>query len=121
MGITRRLFLGAIPAGIALAAIPVAAAVPRWRMTTYAKRIPLCPVLYGDGEHDDADALEAALNGEEAVWSDLTPVGPSIEGKRFLIGRTITIREMKRSLINNYLFMTPEQRLAVLKFSGVRA
>lgn len=70
--------------------------------------LPAIPILYGDGIHDDAAALEVALNGGAVNWADGQPVGDVIHGMRFLCGSTITVKELRRSLISNFLIATPE-------------
>jgi len=70
--------------------------------------LPAIPILYGDGKHDDSAALEVALNGGEVNWADGKPVGETISGGRFLIGRTVHVKDLRRNFINNYVEMTPQ-------------
>jgi hypothetical protein len=49
-------------------------------------------VLYGDGIHDDTQALSAALTGERVRWADGRPVvGALVSGGAFLLSDTVRI------------------------------
>jgi len=46
-------------------------------------------ILYGDGEHDDADALQAWLDGKRVTYLDGSLVGDTVQGNRLLISKSI--------------------------------
>jgi hypothetical protein len=60
------------------------------------------PVLWGDGEHDDTEALNAWFRGETVVWAQTHEVvGSEIADRRFLLSSTVYIhggtdRKMER-------------------------
>lgn len=47
--------------------------------------------LYADGVHDDADALQAWLDGEDVYYANGEKVGSHLKGKTFLIRSSIDI------------------------------
>lgn len=86
--ISRRSFLRGIIAVSATAVI-----TPKLQSL---KLLDTCPILYSDGIHDDAPALNALLRREEVrIENDLVKVANgewcSISGGNFLINDTITI------------------------------
>jgi hypothetical protein len=49
-------------------------------------------VLYGDGIHDDTQALSAALTGKRVSWADGRPVvGALVSGGAFLLSDTVQV------------------------------
>jgi hypothetical protein len=60
------------------------------------------PVLWGDGEHDDTEALNAWFRGEPVVWAQTREaVGSEIADRSFLLSSTVYIhggtgRKMER-------------------------
>lgn len=94
----RRSFLGRFAAVAVTPAIPASAV---------AALLPVVPVLWGDGMHDDAHALEVALNGGNVNWADGRPVGATISNGRFLVGRTVDVTELRRNLIGNHFSRGP--------------
>lgn len=57
-------------------------------------------VLYGDGEHDDTDALQAWIEGGDVRWSNGGSVGNWIQGKRFIIsGNGLDLRRGTRKTL----------------------
>ena len=60
------------------------------------------PVLWGDGEHDDTEALNAWFRGENVVWAQThEAVGSEIADRSFLLSSTVYIhggtgRKMER-------------------------
>jgi len=96
--ITRRSFLRGIVAVSATAVI--------------ANKLPLpnCPILYSDGFHDDAPALNALLRGDEIkIESELVQITSgefcAIKGGNFLINNTVIFCN-KRTGISNSMFRT---------------
>jgi len=50
------------------------------------------PVLWGDGEHDDTEALNAWFRGETVVWAQThETVGSQIANRSFLLSSTVYI------------------------------
>jgi hypothetical protein len=57
-----------------------------------SKCTPAPPVLWGDGQHDDAAALNAWFRGETILWAQThLPVGSDIADHEFLLSSTIYI------------------------------
>jgi hypothetical protein len=80
--INRRSFI----AGVTSLATAIAIA-PR---VVFAKPTP---VLYGDGKHDDTEALQAWFDGDRVVYSDgAVAGGPTLANREFLISGPITLR-----------------------------
>jgi hypothetical protein len=52
-------------------------------------------VLYGDGTHDDAAAVQAFLDGEDVTWADGTEVGDKLSGHTFAVGVPIDLTPRK--------------------------
>lgn len=70
---------------VALASAPVQAADQQ-------RCVPAEIVLWGDGRHDDTNALNAWLHGENAIWGDSgAAVGTAITGRSFRLSSAIYI------------------------------
>ena len=89
MSITRRSFIGALIASAAAPAIIRAESL----MPIYVPQL----VLYGDGIHDDHDALQGLMDGRRvqdksgSVYADKDTGLFRVYGGRFLIGGTLIL------------------------------
>jgi len=53
---------------------------------------PAAVVLWGDGRHDDTQALNAWFGGREAIWGESgAPVGAAIAGHRFRLSSAVYV------------------------------
>ena len=50
-------------------------------------------VIYGDGKHDDTEAIQAYLNGEEVVW-------PTNKNSTFKITKALVLQKNGRSKVD---------------------
>lgn len=105
--LSRRLFLsGALSvAAAAVTNAPVLAGEP--------KAAPL-PILYGDGVHDDADALNALLSGRPFFCDNQYILASNGEGwvhlanGLFRIGKTIKVTRDYTTIVNTMFITTPD-------------
>jgi hypothetical protein len=67
-------------------------------------------VLWGDGRHDDTQALNAWLRGEDAIWADSgAPVGASIAGRSFRLSAAVYVRAGTGRTLDNFQMLWPER------------
>ena len=67
-------------------------------------------VLWGDGRHDDTRALNAWLNGADAVWADSgAPVGAAISGRSFRLSAAVYVRSGTGRVLDNFRMLWPER------------
>jgi len=67
----------------------------------FASTVKPALVVYGDGEHDDTDALQAYFDGSRKVVNqDGTPFEfPGAPGTRYRIGRALIVRDTARTAL----------------------
>ena len=67
-------------------------------------------ILWGDGRHDDAVALNAWLKGEDAVWGDTgRSVGPAIAGRVFRLSSAIYVVGGTGRVLHDFRLVFPER------------
>jgi hypothetical protein len=67
-------------------------------------------VLWGDGRHDDTQALNAWLRGDDAIWADSgKPVGASISGRSFRLSAAVYVRAGTGRTLENFRMLWPER------------
>jgi hypothetical protein len=67
-------------------------------------------VLWGDGRHDDTQALQAWLRGEDALWGDSgAPVGARILGHRFRLSAAIYVTAGAGRTLEDFRLFWPER------------
>lgn len=67
-------------------------------------------VLWGDGRHDDTQALNAWLRGEEVAWADSgEPVGAAISGHDFRLSAAIYVTAGSDRRLENFRLSWPER------------
>ncbi len=67
-------------------------------------------VLWGDGRHDDTQALNAWLRGEEVAWADSgEPVGAAISGHDFRLSAAIYVTAGGDRRLENFHLSWPER------------
>lgn len=97
----RRGFAGAL-AGATAALCAVAAIPAAWTR----------PVLYGDGVHDDTDALQALFDGHEVTdardWSVIRPASFALNRRAFRLSRTLNTSGPCSGSITNCVFRWAE-------------
>ena len=66
-------------------------------------------ILWGDGRHDDAVALNAWLLGEDAVWADTgKSVGAAIAGRSFRLASAIYVIGGTGRSLSDFRLLFPE-------------
>lgn len=67
-------------------------------------------VLWGDGRHDDTKALQAWLDGENALWGESSaPVGPTIAWHQFRLSTAIYVDSGTGRTLEHFRFSWPER------------
>ena len=67
-------------------------------------------ILWGDGRHDDTLALNAWLEGKDAVWAaDGAPVGAAIVGHSFRLSAAIYVAGGTRRSLEDFRLLWPER------------
>jgi len=67
-------------------------------------------VLWGDGRHDDAAALNAWFRGEAAVWADSgEPVGAAIAGRGFRLSEALYVPAGSGRSLSDFRMVWPER------------
>lgn len=67
-------------------------------------------VLWGDGQHDDTEALNAWLRGRPAIWaSDGSPVGNEIVGRTFRLSSAIYVNGGAERELRDFRLYWPER------------
>jgi hypothetical protein len=76
--------------------------------------LPKRYLLYGDGIHDDTEAMQAWADNKEVVWGNGEKV-KEIQNKRLLISGTIhfPIDTPLKLLINNHIFTNHNQYASI--------
>jgi len=65
-------------------------------------------VLWGDGRHDDTKALQAWLDGSNALWGDSgAPVGATIEWHAFRLSGPVYVAAGSGRTLENFRFSWP--------------
>lgn len=112
--IHRRTFLIGLGAALSAPAVVKADGLMRLRQTF--------PILWGDGVHDDAEALEAALNGRGARWRGrlLVPGAPvEIADGRFKLSRMIWLRDgANGNVLRNSPLFGPNNKSGCIRSSS---
>jgi hypothetical protein len=70
---------------------------------------PAVPILWGDGHHDDTEAMQAWGSGRPWRHADGTPGGKVISGKQLLLTAPIVVTSAGGHglrLVNNFLRYT---------------
>lgn len=104
MKLTRRGFLGLC------AAAGLAAAAATTRLADVVKDlVPQWLILYGDGEHDDTEALQALIDGKEVMRPDGELLSPgiatvSIQHMHFQVFKTLEFPERNVELPHSIEF-----------------
>lgn len=115
MSFTRRSFLGSL---LALSAAPAIV-----RADSLMKVVPMNGlVLWGDGIHDDAEALNALIHGEKVVRRDGAEFfrspegGVFLHGGTFLLGSTLVFPHAPDGHALSNLILTSKGQGPVLEF-----
>lgn len=88
---------------VAASAAPAAAAVPQHCIHPVV-------VLWGDGRHDDTKALQAWLDGKNALWGDSgAPVGATSDGHTFRLSAAIFVAAGSGRMLENFRLYWPER------------
>ena len=67
-------------------------------------------ILWGDGKHDDTHAMNAWLEGRDAIWADSgDPVGTAIFGRSFRLSAAIYVRAGTGRVLENFRMLWPER------------
>lgn len=78
-------------------------------------------VLWGDGRHDDTKALQAWLDGKDALWGESgAPVGATIARHDFRLSSAIYIEAGSGRTLDHFRFYWP-QRGEVVTGATIRA
>jgi hypothetical protein len=97
---------------VALSAFVLALA-PVWAMPARADEqrcVRTENILWGDGRHDDAVALNGWLKGEDAVWAATgEPVGTAIAGHNFRLSAAIYVIGGTARTLENFRLLFPER------------
>jgi hypothetical protein len=65
-------------------------------------------VLWGDGRHDDTKALQAWLDGRDALWGESgAPVGPTIAWREFRLSSAIYVEAGSDRMLEHFRFYWP--------------
>lgn len=91
--------------------IAVLAAAPPCRAAEDGKCGSRLYVLWGDGKHDDTQALNAWFRGDAVVWGDSgRTVGAQIAGRVFLLSSAIYISSGSDRRIEHFEFFWPQRQ-----------
>jgi hypothetical protein len=72
-------------------------------------------VLWGDGKHDDTEALAAWLRGADAVWATSgAPVGAAIAGHSFRLSEAVYVEAGTGRRLDDFRLLWPERGESVL-------
>jgi hypothetical protein len=86
------------------------AAVPPGAFAADQHCVPARVILWGDGRHDDSFALNAWLDGKEAIWADSgAPVGSTISGRRFRLSAAIYVQAGSGRVLRDFRLEWPER------------
>jgi hypothetical protein len=67
-------------------------------------------VLWGDGRHDDTQALNAWFHGHDAIWGDSgTPIGAVIAGRRFRLSSALLVPGGTGRILENFRLFWPRR------------
>lgn len=67
-------------------------------------------MLWGDGRHDDTAALNAWLDGGDAIWADAgTPVGAMISGRSFRLSSAIYVNAGTGRVLRDFRLIWPDR------------
>lgn len=92
----------------------LASSVPLFASPSFAAEPQRCVraeiVLWGDGRHDDTQALNAWLRGEDAVWADSgAAVGAAIAGRSFRLSQAVYVRAGTGRSLQDFRLLWPER------------
>jgi hypothetical protein len=72
--------------------------------------VPVEVILWGDGRHDDTQALNAWLRGADATWAASgQPVGAAIVGHQFRLSAAIYVTGGTGRKLSDFRMMWPER------------
>lgn len=72
--------------------------------------VPAGIVLWGDGRHDDTQALNAWFHGRNAIWGDSgAPVGAAIVGRRFRLSSALLVPGGTGRMLEKFRLFWPER------------
>jgi hypothetical protein len=72
--------------------------------------VPAAVVLWGDGRHDDTQALNAWFGGRNAIWGDSgAPVGATIAGRRFRLSSSLAVPGGSGRTLENFRLSWPSR------------
>jgi hypothetical protein len=67
-------------------------------------------ILWGDGKHDDTLALNAWLEGRDAIWADTGDrVGAAISGRSFRLSAAVYVRAGTGRVLDDFRLEWPER------------
>jgi hypothetical protein len=67
-------------------------------------------VLWGDGRHDDTEALNAWFQGKDAIWGeDGAPVGAAIVGRSFRLSAAVYVPSGTGRTLADFRMVWPER------------
>jgi hypothetical protein len=76
--------------------------------------VPPAVVLWGDGRHDDTKALQAWLDGKDALWGESgAPVGATVAWRRFRLSSAIYVEAGTGRALEHFRFSWPDRRETV--------
>jgi hypothetical protein len=84
--------------GIGIAGAAIAAVIPFKSEPEYVYledfgAVYDSPILYGDGIHDDTDALQALIDGKPVNWSTGERASMPLTDRTFVISNTLVFKE----------------------------
>src|SRR4051812_19796705 len=84
------------------------ALLPAYAARQDCARIPV--MLWGDGKHDDTAALNAWLQGRDAIWADTgEAIGAAITGRIFRLSSAIYVQAGTGRVLRDFRLEWPER------------
>ena len=84
------------------------ALLPAYAARQDCARIPV--MLWGDGKHDDTAALNAWLQGRDAIWADTgEAIGAAITGRIFRLSSAIYVQAGTGRVLRDFRMEWPER------------
>ena len=84
------------------------ALLPAYAARQDCARIPV--MLWGDGKHDDTAALNAWLQGRDAIWADTgEAIGAAITGRNFRLSSAIYVQAGTGRVLRDFRLEWPER------------